>query len=111
MPDIGVSMRQLLILSSLTLAVSAFDNAMQWLTDDLFNDQRYDKTLIPIEEAPMQSGENAVSLGIGLTLRNGCTLFQKIIFFLCESSKKVYPFSSSLPLHVKKIEKETILWG
>merc|ERR1711953_542397 len=68
--DIGVSMRQLLILSSLTLAVSAFDNAMQWLTDDLFNDQRYDKTLIPIEEAPMQSGENAVSLGIGLTLRN-----------------------------------------
>jgi len=27
--DIGVSMRQLLILSSLTLAVSAFDNAMQ----------------------------------------------------------------------------------
>jgi len=69
-PDIGVSMRQLLILSSLTLAVSAFDNAMQWLTDDLFNDQRYDKTLIPIEEAPMQSGENAVSLGIGLTLRN-----------------------------------------
>merc|ERR1712024_15101 len=43
---------------------------MRWLTDDLFNDQRYDKTLIPIEEAPMQSGENAVSLGIGLTLRN-----------------------------------------
>merc|ERR1711910_75923 len=68
--DIGVSMRQLLILSSLTLAVSAFDNAMQWLTDDLFNDQRYDKTLIPIEDAPMESGENAVSLGIGLTLRN-----------------------------------------
>lgn len=63
-------MRQLVIILSLGLAVSAFDNAMQWLTDDLFNDQRYDKTLIPIEEAPMENGENAVSLGLGLSLRN-----------------------------------------
>merc|ERR1712010_182853 len=69
-PDIGDTMRQLVILLSLGLAVSAFDNAMQWLTDDLFNDQRYDKTLIPIEEAPMENGENAVSLGLGLSLRN-----------------------------------------
>jgi len=69
-PDIGVAMRQLVILLSLGLAVRAFDNAMQWLTDDLFNDQRYDKTLIPIEDAPMESGENAVSLGLGLSLRN-----------------------------------------
>ena len=68
--DIGVTMRQLVIILSLGLAVSAFDNAMQWLTDDLFNDQRYDKTLIPIEEAPMENGENAVSLGLGLSLRN-----------------------------------------
>merc|ERR1712179_814129 len=72
-PDIGVAMRQmrqLVILLSLGLAVRAFDNAMQWLTDDLFNDQRYDKTLIPIEDAPMENGENAVSLGLGLSLRN-----------------------------------------
>merc|ERR1712147_230322 len=68
--DIGDAMRQLVILLSLVLAVSAFDNAMQWLTDDLFNDQRYDKTLIPIEEAPKENGENAVSLGLGLSLRN-----------------------------------------
>jgi len=68
--DTGVTMRQLVIILSLGLAVSAFDNAMQWLTDDLFNDQRYDKTLIPIEEAPMENGENAVSLGLGLSLRN-----------------------------------------
>ena len=63
-------MRQLVILLSLGLAVSGFNNAMQWLTDDLFNDQRYDKNLIPIEEAPMENGENAINLGLGFDVRH-----------------------------------------
>eukprot|EP00493_Phyllostaurus_siculus_P013484 UN13686 len=48
------------------MACSAYreDNPIQWLMDDLFEDQQYDPTIIPKE------GKGAIDLGLGMSVIN-----------------------------------------
>lgn len=59
-----------ILLLSLVLTASAFNNPFQWLTDDLFQDSQYDKELVPMEEPPKENGKNAVEIKLSVTPRN-----------------------------------------
>ena len=62
-----LTMRPVLLLLGLAVACSAYrdDNPIQWLMDDLFEDQQYDATIIPKE-----TGQGAVDLGLGTMVIN-----------------------------------------
>ena len=67
MPDTrDLTMRPVLLLLCLAMACSAYreDNPIQWLMDDLFEDQQYDPTIIPKE------GKGAIDLGLGMSVIN-----------------------------------------
>ena len=63
-------MRQVLLLLSLSLACSAFDNPIQWLLDDLFEDQQYDSNIIPMKNVAKETGEGSVNLHLELKVIN-----------------------------------------
>merc|ERR1711910_101348 len=64
------TMRQVLLLLSLSLACSAFDNPIQWLLDDLFEDQQYDSNIIPMKNVAKETGEGSVNLHLELKVIN-----------------------------------------
>merc|ERR1711953_1178045 len=64
------TMRQVLLLLSLSLACSAFDNPIQWLLDDLFDDQQYDSNIIPMKNVAKETGEGSVNLHLELKVIN-----------------------------------------
>jgi len=64
------TMRQVLLVLSLSLACSAFDNPIQWLLDDLFEDQQYDSNIIPMKNVAKETGEGSVNLHLELKVIN-----------------------------------------
>ena len=62
-----LTMRPVILLLCLVTACSAYreDNPIQWLMDDLFEDQQYDSTIIPKE-----TGQGPVNLGLGTSVIN-----------------------------------------
>ena len=58
------------VLISLILTASTFNNPFQWLSDDIFQDSQYDKKLIPMEEPPKENGTNAVEVKLSLIARD-----------------------------------------
>ena len=62
-----LTMRPVILLLGLAAACSAYreDNPIQWLMDDLFEDQQYDSTIIPKE-----TGQGPVNLGLGTMVIN-----------------------------------------
>ena len=62
-----LTMRPVIFLLGLAVACSAYrdDNPIQWLMDDLFEDQQYDATIIPRE-----TGQGPIDLGLGTMVIN-----------------------------------------
>ena len=60
-------MRPVILLLGLAVACSAYrdDNPIQWLMDDLFEDQQYDPTIIPLE-----ADKGAIDLALGTSVIN-----------------------------------------
>merc|ERR1712018_308081 len=60
----------LLTFGLIAVCSAAHDNAFARLFDDLFDDAGYDPRVIPMEKPPAGNGNNAVNLGLGLSLIN-----------------------------------------
>merc|ERR1711973_943064 len=60
----------LLTFGFIAVCSAAHDNAFARLFDDLFDDAGYDPKIIPMEKPAAGNGNNAVNLGLGLSLLN-----------------------------------------
>jgi len=63
-------MKLLLTFGFLSFCSAANGNAFARLFDDLFEDAGYDTRIIPMEKPPTGNGDNAINLGLGLSLIN-----------------------------------------